>query len=68
MAAEVRAADLPEGSIVAQRLHVYVKEEDSRHSLRPWISSVTSCSDAYVDEVISEGAQVLRRGYGEEQP
>ncbi len=72
MAAEVRATDLPEGSIVAKEKRVYHKTVDDLEL--PWIYTeagsmyVNNASDDEVDEALDDGAAVLRHGYGEEQP
>ncbi len=73
MAAEVRAADLPEGSIVARGDRLYAKGVIDEASLpwhqldlgSPWINYA---DDDEVQELIADGATVLRHGYGEEQP
>jgi hypothetical protein len=72
MPAEVRAADLPEGSIVAKGARVcYCAATDSSF---PWVSvefggrSLTDVSDRNVRQLLDDGATVLRHGYGEEQP
>ncbi len=67
---EVRAADLPEGSIVATRNQVA-----TRVSARYW--TVTTVKrwgiqheghreDRDVDALLADGATVLRHGYGDE--
>ncbi len=62
---EVRAADLPEGSIVGSGVEALVKNQPSTHY--EW-----SCTDGReysnhaVDHAIETGARVLRHGYGEE--
>ncbi len=75
MSAEVRAADLPEGSIVALRLIVCVKYSPDEPTL-PWRCADPVSNSMYVnyaddDEVqglLDDGGTVLRHGYGEEQP
>lgn len=64
--AEVRAADLPEGSIVALRDEVIIN--DGAQIQAPWSST---CSASYtgreVDHLLTQlGARVLRRGYGDQ--
>jgi hypothetical protein len=72
MAVAVRAADLPEGSIVAQAKRVFHKTVDDLDL--PWIYAeagsmyVNNASDDEVDDALDGGATVLRHGYGEEQP
>ncbi len=64
MAAEVRAADLPEGSIIAARKYVLIKEK-----AHVWQSTMGHAwSNGAVDMLLDEGAPVLRHGYGEDPP
>lgn len=60
---EVRAADLPEGSIVASRHHVYLKQGPGA-----WSTNFGNypTGDWAVEDSIVHGARVLRHGYGEE--
>lgn len=61
-----RAADLPEGSIVANRDKVWIKNHPSHYC--PWRSSYGSHEyDVHVDQALADGATVLRHGYGEER-
>ncbi len=61
---DVRAADLPEGSIVADRVVAHIKRDHdywrSTNGNRP--------TDAAIDEDLAAGAAVVRHGYGEETP
>ncbi len=72
MAAEIRAADLPEGSIVAKVQRVFHKTVDDLDL--PWIYAeagsmyVNNASDDDVDDAFDDGTTVLRHGYGEDQP
>ncbi len=71
----ISAADLPEGSIVALRLIVYIKYGRDDPSL-PWVSVDPVANSMYVnyaadDEVqclLGDGGTVLRHGYGEDPP
>jgi hypothetical protein len=71
MATEVRAADLPEGSIVAHGRKVYLRYVLDEPTL-PWSVTefngmyVNYASDGEVDCALELGATVLRHGYGEE--
>ncbi len=73
MAAEARAADLPEGSIVAAGSRIYYRGPDQDDDFL-WRNapvdgeSTNYYEDRYVDHEIADGAQVLRHGYGEEKP
>jgi hypothetical protein len=59
-----RAADLPDGSIVAQRGAVYIKNRPSTYS--QWCSTRGAyLADSIIDQYLHEGATVLRVGYGE---
>ena len=59
---DVKAADLPEGSVVANDKHAFIKTHPSKNS--EWRgTSGLYCGDWYVDELLSDGAAVLRRGY-----
>ncbi len=69
-AAEVRAADLPEGSIIALRRDVWIKQAESGpNDPEPWdgTGSRWSVSDEQTDPLLAVGARVLRHGYGGEQ-
>lgn len=70
MAAEIRAADLPKGSIVASRDMVHLKAFDSATTDLPWVVTgfSTPIRDRSVDEHLADGATVLRHGYGEDEP
>lgn len=61
--ADVRAADLPEGSIVAHRNHAFLKTSPG-----VWASTsgTYNTGDWTVDHMFNLGAQVVRHGYGEE--
>jgi hypothetical protein len=60
----VRAADLPDGSIIAARNVVYIKNRPSTYS--QWCSTRGAyLADSLVDQYLHEGATVLRVGYGE---
>jgi hypothetical protein len=66
---EVRAADLPAGSIVATRDDAWIKREHSHGAPTPWdaTGSRWCIEDATMDELIAEaGAAVLRHGCGED--
>ncbi len=64
MAAEARAADLPEGSIVASRIKVWIKTFPSDYS--DWRATTGAYEhNRYVDEALASGATVLRHGYGD---
>ncbi len=75
MTAEVRAADLPEGSIVALRVIVYIKYVRDEPAL-PWVCVDPVATSMYVNyadddeaqDLLDDGGTVLRHGYGEEQP
>lgn len=66
--AEVNAADLPEGSVVATRDAVYLKAFESRATNLPWVAAgfSTPIRDRYVDDLLRNGAAVLRHGYGDQ--
>ncbi len=69
MTAEVRAAELPEGSIVATDIYVWIKA--SRAGVAPWSRTGTAeaVMDSRIDACLGSGrGRVLRHGYGEEQP
>ncbi len=60
--ADIRAADLPEGSIVAAPKYVLIKENAA-----VWGSTVdVRWTNEAVDMLLADGAQVLRHGYGVE--
>ncbi len=61
--ADLRAADLPEGSIVAARKYVLIKAKAF-----VWDSTTGHHWDNdAVDMLLGEGAPVLRHGYGNER-
>jgi hypothetical protein len=65
---ERRAADLPQGSVVATTRHVWIKEDAS--SINPWAGyceTVRALSDDYIDDRLADGAEVLRVGSGTEE-
>ncbi len=68
---EVRAADLPEGSIIAKGARIYFRIDD-RDDNYPWRSATTGWDaindheSGWVDEELRNGATVLRHGYGDE--
>lgn len=67
MAAEVRAADLPEGTIIGYATLAVIKLEPSSVLKRPWASTHNNLYEDYeVDAWLAEDATVLRIGYGEE--
>jgi hypothetical protein len=67
MTADDRAADLPDGSVVANRNKAWIKNHPSGWS--PWRSTQGSYEhDKFIDEALASGATVLRYGYGEDQP
>lgn len=61
-----RADELPNGSVVAHGDAVYVRRDDLDFSdpPRPWAKSgiVRRYTDAQVDSLLEDGAEVLRRG------
>lgn len=60
--AEVRAADLPEGSIVAAKQYVLIKAKAF-----VWDSTTGhQWGNDGVDMLLAEGAPVLRHGYGDQ--
>ncbi len=69
---QIRAANLPTGSIVANDDRICYLTGNSHHF--PWDAvefsrrSVTNVSHLHVDQFLSNGAKVLRHGYGEERP
>lgn len=62
--AEVRAADLPEGSVVATRDEVFMARPRFGWKLDLRWSGSRSLDDAGMDAVLAGGAEVLRHGYG----
>lgn len=64
--AEVNAADLPAGSIVTDDFNAYIKDP---MSVDPWVKTgeTRGHPDSHVDELLADGAVVLRHGYGEGQ-
>lgn len=69
MTAEVRAADLPEGSIIALRRDVWIKQAESGDDYpEPWdgTGSRWSVPDEAIDQLLAVGATVVRYGFGEE--
>ncbi len=71
MTAEVRAADLPEGSIVASRNQVMTRTDPRYWTVTTWerwgVQHEAHREDMEVDAALANGATVLRHGYGEEQ-
>lgn len=69
MAAVPRAADLPEGSVVAGRDLVYLRAFASGATEYPWVVTrfSTPIQDSTIDRALADGATVLRHGYGEEE-
>lgn len=69
MTATVKAADLPEGSVVAKGKRLYLKSVDDIDL--PWIYAeadsmyVNNADDGEVQEALDEGAAVRRHGYGD---
>ncbi len=62
----IRAADLPEGSIVALRHDVWIKQAESGNGdAGPWdgTGSRWSVADELIDQMIAVGARVVRYGY-----
>lgn len=61
----VNAADLPDGSVIADSGHAYIKNRPSPTAA--WTSTNGGwLHDKYVQEALDAGAQVLRHGTGEE--
>jgi hypothetical protein len=60
---ELKAADLPEGSVVASRYNVYIKREGDS-----WLSTGDDMNthDWEPQSALDHGAVVLRHGYGDE--
>ncbi len=59
-----RAADLPDGSVVADRDVVYIKNHPSKTA--QWRGTNGGyVGDWRVDQALAEGAAVVRHGYGE---
>lgn len=66
--AEVRAADLPEGSVLAHGLNAWIRVAAVGSCERPWYgtsSSRSSAGDEHIDRLLADGAEVLRHGYGD---
>lgn len=61
---EIRAADLPEGSIVALWHDVAVRNPDG--FTKPWMSTSGPVDHWFADEILKRGGKVLRHGYGDE--
>lgn len=60
---DIKAADLPEGSVVANERHAWVKSHPSAHS--QWRgTSGGYYPDELVDKELAAGAMVLREGQG----
>lgn len=60
--AEVKAADLPAGSIVADRRNACIKRGPDN-----WMSTDGNRpGDAYIETALDLGATVVRRGYGQD--
>ncbi|MGK5682392.1 hypothetical protein [Actinoplanes sp. URMC 104] len=67
----MKAADLPKGSVVAIDTRVLVKQSMTHGWDRDnWVSAgqPTPYRDVEVDDLLDDGAVVLRHGYGVEQP
>ncbi len=68
----IRAADLPEGSVVAKGTRICYRTPSRGHY--PWDvvdfshHLVTNVDNDHIDWFLDGGATVLRHGYGEEQP
>lgn len=65
----IKAADLPEGSVVAVDTRVLIKRSMEYGMDRPnWPSAgqPTPYTDLEVDGLLDDGAVVLRHGYGDE--
>lgn len=66
---DIKAADLPAGSVVACGKRVYLESIDDIEL--PWIyyeansMYVNHADDDEAQEALDEGAKVLRHGYGE---
>lgn len=60
--AEVRAADLPDGTIVASRYVAHIKQSHDNWQC----TNGNRPRDAAIDADLRMGAEVLRHGYGEE--
>lgn len=65
---EVRAADLPEGSIIVSRDAAYIKQRTYGTDAPPWSATGTgNClDDPVIDHLLRYGAEVLRHGYGDD--
>ncbi|GAA0529338.1 hypothetical protein GCM10010172_07510 [Paractinoplanes ferrugineus] len=67
---EVKAAGLPEGSVVAIDTRVLLKQSIT-HGLdrKNWVSAgqATPYRDVEVDEQLADGGMVLRHGYGDKE-
>lgn len=64
--AEVRAADLPEGTVIGYATLAVIKLSDGLR--RPWASTHNNLyADYEVDAWLAADATVLRHGYGEDQ-
>jgi hypothetical protein len=62
---EIKAADLPDGSVVADNKQAFFKNHPSANS--PWRgTSGGHFGDWKVDDALADGAVVLRHGYGSE--
>lgn len=60
----MRAADLPVGSVVADDVQALFRYGPSGDSWRTTWGGASRVDDAYVDQVLAAGAQVLRTGDG----
>lgn len=59
-----KAADLPDGSIVATRTTVYIKTHPTKWA--QWRgTNGEHAPDPFIDSDLADGATVLRVGYGE---
>ncbi len=62
--AEVRAADLPEGTIIGYATLAVIKLGPSGALRRPWASTHNNLYDDHeIDAWLAEDATVLRHGY-----
>jgi hypothetical protein len=62
MTATTKAVDLPDGSVVADDFHAFIKTHPTKGSA--WRGTDGSfVGDWHVDRLLGQGAQVLRKGY-----
>lgn len=60
------AAHLSHGSVVATRDVAWIKEQSSLADPRPWVSTDgATATDAHIDSLRLNGAQLLRSGQNE---